>query len=426
VLARLVLAVVTAVSIPLLLGHLGATGYGIWATLTAGVAWLALAQFGLGPALLNRLSALAGSSSWRSVAWTSWWMSLALGVAVFVCLAGALRLLPWTDFLRIEPGHWATEAQVAAIALAVGVAGGIPASVPLAVLRARQEVYVANAIEAAAAIARLLALIALVSSGASLGALATGSTLAGLGVVAIAGFAAARGRMAFGAPLRPVLSEARGLLRGGSAFTSVSLAALLIMYTDAIVISQALGPSAVPAYVAAFTLLTFFMSLGLAILDATWPGMTEAAAAGDWTWLRRSLDRLVVLGVVGASTFALVLVLQGPAIIDLWVGPEARPPAGLLPVLAAIALVQAIELPHGRLLISMGRLRAYASFGLANAALNLVLSVFLVRILGVTGVAVATLLGYLVFAPPLVLLARRALTAAAGSSRSAASKEPRR
>lgn len=410
--ARFVLAGVTLATVPLLVHHLGSIGYGIWATLTAGVAWLALAQFGLGPALLNRLSALRDPSARHTAVWTGWWFSLGVGAIVFVVLAIGLTMLPWTDFLNIETGPWSDEARLAAVAFAAGFAAGIPVSVPLTVLRARQQVYLANAIEALAAIARFLALLLLIDQGAGLAVLAVGSTVAALTVLAIGGWVAVRRRESFGPPQRPHAPEARGLLRSGSVFTIVSLAGLLIIYTDSIVISQALGPAAVTPYAAAFTLLTFCMSLILAILDAAWPALTEAASGGEWRWLSRALDRLVIVAAGVASAFGVALVVTGSQFINAWVGPTASPPPGLLFVLAGVAVVQAIELPHGRVLVSTGRLRPYAAFGLGNAMLNLILSIVLVRAIGTTGVAVATLVGYLVFGPGLIYLTRRSLNAA--------------
>jgi O-antigen/teichoic acid export membrane protein len=202
---------------------------------------------------------------------------------------------------------------------------------------------------------------------------------------------------------------ARLLATSGAAFTAISVAALLISYTDVIIISQVLGPASVPAYAVPYSLLTVFISLILVALDAMWPAFGEAASIGDGTWLRAA-HRRVVFGCLAASiVFAIAIATAGPFVIRIWAGDAVVPPAGLLLVLGAIAVIQGFELPYGRILIATGRVRGYALAGLLNAAINLPLSIILARPLGIVGVALGTLIGYVLLAPPLIVWARRAL-----------------
>jgi O-antigen/teichoic acid export membrane protein len=129
--------------------------------------------------------------------------------------------------------------------------------------------------------------------------------------------------------------------------------------------------------------------------------------------------------IASAVVFAVFIVTAGTTIVDLWAGPLAVPPPALFVVFALIALVQAFELPYGRILITLQRVRTYMLIGLASAAVNLALSVVLVRAYGIIGVAFATLIAYLGFAPILIGLARSALAAASAASGRVANELPR-
>jgi O-antigen/teichoic acid export membrane protein len=402
------------VTVPLLLRHLGPVDYGVWAAIMAGAAWLTLTQFGIAPSLLNRLSGRRGAASARIGA-TAWWLGWALAAASITALVPLYVLIPWGAAFNLSSPETASQARDAVAAVWVGIALGIPASVPIAILRSRQQVYLANLIEIGTSMARLIALILLVAAGASMALLALGVTAAGI-LATILGVLGLGGRTIEAARLRAFdMSEARAFLRAGMGFTGISLAALLIMYTDVIVITQALGPAAVTRYAVSFSLLSLFLGLELAVLDASWPAFTEAASNGDFLWLRSTFRRLLWGLTAAAAGFAIVIIATGAELIDLWAGPAAAPPGGLLGVLALIAIVQAYELPHGRLMVAVGRIRLYTAIGLVNAGVNLVLSIVFVRSLGVTGVAIATLIGYLLTAPVLVFFARRILAQSQGS-----------
>jgi O-antigen/teichoic acid export membrane protein len=415
--ARLVAAIASVISVPILLHYLGAERFGVWSTIVAGAAWLSLVQLGVAPTLLNRLSATIDEHTATRLTATAWWLSLAIAVVAALAFLPLAGLVSWEAVFNVSSAEIASEAALAAAAFWLGVCAATLVSVPLAVIRAGQRVYLANLIEIATAILRVGLLVMLVLVGASMGWLALAFAASGVLAATVGTVLILRPWASF--HLKPPVfdrAQAATLLRTGASFSGVSVAALLIMYTDVIVISQALGPSAVPAYAVPLSLLTLFLGLELAILDAAWPALNDAASRGDWSWLQRTHRRLVRLLIASAAVFAVLIVTAGTAIVDLWAGPLAVPPPALFVVFALIALVQALELPYGRILITLQRVRTYMLIGLASAAVNLALSIVLVRAYGIIGVAIATLIAYLALAPILIVLARSALSAATAGS----------
>jgi O-antigen/teichoic acid export membrane protein len=191
---------------------------------------------------------------------------------------------------------------------------------------------------------------------------------------------------------------------------------MVIGYTDLIVIAQLLGPDQVPAYAVAFSFLTMYVAMELAILDAVWPGYSDAASRGDLTWLVRTHRRVTLLFTVGALVLASLMVLIGQPFIRVWAGPNVVPSMALLVTLGALGVVQAYQLPHGRMLTALGHVRTNSILAVVNAAINLPVSLVLVTWIGLPGAAAGSLLGYLVVGPFVLVKARAAMGAVGGGA----------
>jgi O-antigen/teichoic acid export membrane protein len=411
--SRLISILLSLVTIPILLRYLGVERYGIWLTIWAGAAWLGVLQFGVAPSLLNQLSAVEPTDVHirKVLVSTAWWLAVLLAVIALLPLAFLYFFASWSEILNVPPGALTTDGRSVAALVWIGVAAGMPLSVPIAILRARQEGYIANAIEVTGGLVRLTALIVLVATNAGMAGLALGLTVAGIGVSTVGAAWVFRQRSpALGPSVRQVdRAVGASLLRTGTWFTALGIAALVISYTDLIVISHVLGPASVPAYAISFSLLGLFVGIELAILDAIWPAFGESAARGDRRWLEATHRRVVSISVAGATAFGALFVAFGQPVIRLWAGEEVVPPVGLLIVLGGLALIQAYELPHSRMLMALGHVRTNSLLGLANAAVNLPLSIIFAMRFGIIGVALGTLVGYIVVGGFLVVRARRAL-----------------
>jgi O-antigen/teichoic acid export membrane protein len=411
--SRLLAAAASIITVPILLGYLGIERYGIWLTISAGAAWLGLVQFGLAPSLINRMSALDRTDSRQAarLVSTTWLLEVLLGIIALVPLAILYEFATWQDLFNVPAGPLADDARTITVVVWMGLAIGLPLNIPGAVLRARQEGYVANGLDVMATFSRLIATVVAVAADSGIAILAVVYTVSGL-IGPVGGWVLVFFRRA--PSLRPRAdafdsSAATSLLKTGLAFTGISIAGLVISYTDLIVITQILGPTSVPPYAIAFSLVMIFVGLEMAILDAAWPAYSESAARGDRAWLVATHRRIMRLCAMGSLTFAVLFVTLGQSVIRVWAGPEVVPPRELLFVLAALAIVQGLQLPFGRMLTALGHVRGNTVLGLANAAINLPLSIFLVHRVGITGVAIGTLVGYLVIGSLLVVQVRSAI-----------------
>ena len=107
----------------------------------------------------------------------------------------------------------------------------------------------------------------------------------------------------------------------------------------------------------------------------------------------RSLERKCLLAVGGA---AVLLGLTGRFLIRVWVGPAAVPPSALLWLMALFAFIMSVTTNQALLLSATGRLRLEATVAVIAAAVNLTLSIHLVKTMGVEGVILSTIVSFLV------------------------------
>jgi O-antigen/teichoic acid export membrane protein len=403
--------VATLVSVPILLGYLGLERYGIWVTATAFAAWVGIGSLGVAPSLLNQLAGIGRDrhSQRASIVAAAWWLSVATAGVSLIVLSVLDALGAWPTLFNSQAGSVVDDARLLGLAMCAGAALSMPLAIPAAVLRADQTGYLASAAEVAVTVARLLGIVVAVQLDLGVAPLA----IAAVGLPALVGVAVAT--LVFGRrvqwPHPRLVNRAtiRRILSVGLGFQGMGVAGLIISSTDVIVIAQVLGPEAVPTYFVAFSLLLLFVSLEMAVLDAMWPAYAEAAARGDGRWIAVSHRRITLGFIATASAFAIGLIILGTPIISAWAGVEAVPPPSLLVVLGVLAITQAVLLPHGRMLTALGGVHRNSALSIASAAINVPLSVALAQALGVTGVALGTLVAYLVTGGVLIRGARAAL-----------------
>lgn len=426
--SRAVSVLVNLATVPLALHYLGAEQYGIWLVLTSAMAWLAFAQLGVAPSLLNHLAASEGradAARGAGLVATAWWLQVATAGGLILVLMVLLPFLPLRALLNAGEGVDLAAVRDAAVLLWLGFLLALPIQVATAVFQAKQEGYLAHGWDLLRSFLRLGGIVVAVRADLGIQGLAAAYAFAPLvaGVASTIHLFGRRHRSLAPRPGQVSRLWVGPLLRTGLQFTGLTLGALIISYTDNIVIAQVLGPIQVPPYAVTFMLAQLFIMLEMIVLDAAWPAYVEAAARGDGDWVRRTHVRLVRVSLAGALASGVALLLLGRPVIRLWAGADAVPSMALLAVMALLIGVQSVQLCYGRLTTALGAVRTNMLLGLANAAINLPASILLARSIGLPGVALGTVIGYAVIAVPLIVLSTRALNALNPRSHEASAPE---
>ena len=168
------------------------------------------------------------------------------------------------------------------------------------------------------------------------------------------------------------------------------ISAQLIYATDTLVIGFMLGAEAIVPYYIALRLCQFIQRPIQQIGEVCMPKAGELHAKAASSQLAGLLVRALGVAFLLTTGMFIGTVYFGNALLLTWVGPGYDESQRLLLVLL---FAQTIALPLGVLrsiLFGMGHVRAPAIMFFAEAVLNLVLSMLLIRPLGVMGVALGT------------------------------------
>jgi O-antigen/teichoic acid export membrane protein len=180
----------------------------------------------------------------------------------------------------------------------------------------------------------------------------------------------------------------------GISFFIMQIAGVVVFASDNIIIAQLLGAHAVAAYAIPQRLFGIIPAvLGMAVVPL-WPAYGEALARGDRAWVWRTLRRSFLASVGLAGLGSIVLVCAGSWIITLWVGNVIATSMLLLVGLGIWQVLQPGISAIVMYLSGANALRFLAIVGVTTAILAIALKIYLVPVMGISGVVWASILSY--------------------------------
>jgi O-antigen/teichoic acid export membrane protein len=398
---RGVAALGTLVTVPLLLHHLGAERYGLWAALSAAATALLFADLGIGNGLLSVLAEDSGRDDRRSARGhvsSAFVALLALAAALAAAFLIAYPRVDWPGLLRASSPAAAREAGGAVAVFGAWFVASLPLGLVTRVRLALQEGFANGLWAAAGTLSGLGLMLVALSAGAGLPGL-----VAALGAGPVLALVAQNAALFVRQPwLRPSARAASAaaaarILRLGFAFFVLQMAAALVHASDGLVATIVIGPQSAARYAVVAALSDLPLSLLALLLTPFWPAYGEALARRDLTWMRHALRRSLLLAAAfGLSVGALLVVAGGP-LVRWWVGEAMVPPPLLLWAMAArvvtLSLLQAIAVfLNGARLI-----RLQLVCGSVMAAAAIALKVALATRAGLPGVVAGGVIAHVAF-----------------------------
>lgn len=388
--ATLVIALVT---VPVLTRGLGGTEYGIWVLVGSLVLYLELFEFGFGTTTVRYVAAATArndAKGAREAVSTSFWL---------LCVPGVLALGVGVVLAVVFPVFFHTDQELVfatrflLVLLAIDLAISIPSDVFGGVLIALQRWDLLNLTKIIVSLSQAVGIVVVILLGGGLVTLGlTTVSLSLLGQLS---------RFMLGRQLLPGLSLAprtvrRDLLKP-YANTSIwfslnEVSQVVIDKVDAIVVGAVVGVTQAGVYGVGQKLALLGARLVEPAIGAFFPHATTLAEQGEREALRSSV--MAGFRIAAAVSFPpiTVLVLLARPALDVWVGPRFKEAALVVVYLGLASAVQAIRSPAQLVVNGAGRLKVPALLNIAEAVVNLGLSVLLARTQGLTGVALATLL----------------------------------
>lgn len=397
---RGVAVLVSFFSVPLTVRYLGAERYGAWVTISTAMAWIALADLGLSSSLTNAVSegyARKDKNLSGNYVAAAFWSLIAVAALLSAVFFPAWRIVPWDRVFNVKSSLAQTEVGPAvAIAFTIFVLN-LPVSLVAKIYGAYQELSTANIWSAAGNALSLVALIAVTRFDGGLVIL----VVAVSGTVLLVNVISAVWLFGHSKPWlvphigRVTMTSLKKLMSLGGMFFLVQVAGLVLFQTDNLIIAHYLGAAAVTPYSVTWRLFNYTLIFQVLASPSYWPAYAEAFARGDQAWVRRSFRRNFNFTLGSAFVLTIPLMLYGRSIIRLWAGNAAVPSLDLLICMGIWSLIYGATISQSCVLASAGRLKGQTIYSMSAAAINLLLSIFLVQKIGLTGVIAGTIGAYI-------------------------------
>ena len=387
------------VTVPLSLNYLGAQSYGLWLTLSSVALLLGFTDLGIGNGVLNAVSEAHGRDDRtlaREAVSSGFFMLCLVGIAIVTVFAVVYPFIPWARVYNVTSADAVSEAGPTTAVFVLVWALSIPVGVVERVQLGYQRGYVSYAWQASGNVFALAGAVLAVATHASTPwlvlALAGGPLLAVFlnGLVEF-GWMRPWLRPAWGHVSRAVVSR---IFHLGVLFFVLQLTFVSTYFSDNLIVAQVLGAEEVTQYAVPAKLFGFIGTVVAMLVWSLWPAYGEAMTRGDILWVRRTVVRTVVLTLVFTTGPALILVVVGRALIQLWVGDTVDPSVWLLAGLAAWAVVGAVGGAVSIFLNGASILRFQVVCGTAMFILALPLKIVFARAWGVAGLPWAAVLAY--------------------------------
>jgi O-antigen/teichoic acid export membrane protein len=408
---RLGSALAVLVTIPLAKASLPPDLFGVWMMISGLVGFFAFADLGVGNGVLNRITIAHAAGDLKEqhrVMRAGYACTCAVAAVLLAAWFGWVALAPVATVVagNIVPEHrsevlWALHAFV--VLLAVNIPASLIQKKQLGVQRGQ---WVGHT-QLGAALGTLIGVPTALQLGGGLPGLVLGSLGMQVAANLLSSWLWYRKRSSIDPWLLPsgnYLPERQvvaSLLRTGSLFLMLQLAAAFAFQSDAIVLVHVLGQTAYGDFAVVQRVFLAASSILLAGLAGLWPALGEALASGDAAWVKRTLFRSYAFVFSVMATTCLLLAFFMPKIVLFWVGMHTPPPAALIVVLALWTVTEALGNVSGVFLNAAGLLRAQIVLAVLMGTAAFLGKWILVGLLGAWGTVLATLIAYSVISIPM-------------------------
>ncbi|RFZ85752.1 hypothetical protein DYU05_09200 [Mucilaginibacter terrenus] len=382
--------------LPLTINYLNSTQYGIWVTMASLVAWINTFDIGLSNGLRNKLAHALALNEHETVhrdVSTTYALLCIIAAAVFLLFFTIGSFFNWNELMRVPATVNFDVWSVLVITLAsfciqfvlqpvnsILTATHQPFKVSVITLMGQALTYLAIWLLSLWSKENLYLLV-LITSGTPVLVLLVANL-----------YLFATSLKSFIPRVKGIyLNNAKSLLTVSGAFFFIQIGALVLYETDNIVITRVLGPDQVTLFNIPFKYFSIINIIFFIIITPYWSAFTDAYARGDLHWIKQSVNKMRKLWLL-ASAFAVVLYLCADVVYKLWIGHGIAVPDMLSLVMAVYVILQTWMVIHAYLLNGVGKLRVQLILVISIGIINIPLSIWLIKQVGLPGTVLANII----------------------------------
>ena len=381
---------------PFVIHHLGDRMYGLWALIGTFIGYYGLLDLGLASAVSRYISRALGKGDREEcgkVFSAALELYLALG-AVVIALSAVLAFL--SPFFAQTRQDAALFWKIILI-LGFSVALSFPVNVFGGLLSAELRMDSVALTEILTQVLRTSLIVAVLLGGGKVLALAWVAFLSNVPRVAAYVTIARRQCPWLRFHVQPLFGESTKIMFSYGVFALVAqLSDQLRFNADSLVITAFVGLAAVTHFRIAALMVSCFMNLMIGLVGTIQPWFSRMDAIGDYRAIKARFLFALKLSVGAANFVGFGFIFWGNPLIQRWMGPSYQDAYPCLVVLTLGYVAALTQGPSTILLYAISKHRFFAFMNLAEGIANLVLSIWLVKSLGIFGVALGTFIPMLV------------------------------
>lgn len=375
---------------PFILHHLGDEAFGLWVLIFSLTGYYGLFDFGIRSSLIryvSRSQATGDREELTRIVSTSLFSYTCVGLAMVI--PTALISLYIDRLFHIPPG-FLRDARILVLMVGSSLALGFPLAISGGILEGLQRFYLMNWTNIASTLLRAALIIFTLRHGYGLLTVA----LITVSIPLITSMV----RAVIVQRLLPIpygwkyvdRAAFKQVANYGSVTFMIIVAQRLRFKTDAIIIGSFLSAAAITYFSIASRLVDYAGEVVGSMVQIFTPMSSQFHAIGDYERLRKvfiSGNRACALVMFPMSVS---LIVAGKSVIEAWVGPRYVSSYPVLLVLLIPATLYYAQSTSNRILFGMSMHRPLAIVVLMEGVANVVLSVILIRPLGILGDALGT------------------------------------
>lgn len=331
--------------VPITINYVNSDRYGVWLTLSTVVGWITFFDLGLGHGFRNRFAEAKANGDItlaRKYVSTTYFSISCLIIVILASILILNNYINWSNFLNLSQDYREELQKVFAI-VAIFTSLNMVSNIFSSLLAADMKPGLGAVISGASqfVILAIIYLLTQIREGdlVSLAFCYSGIPFIVITLVSIISFV--NTKYSKYAPSFKFIdySLIKNILNLGAQFALIQIACLAIFQIVSIVITRELGPTAVTQYSISnryFSVVYMVMNM---ILTPMWSAYTDAYVRKDYTWMRKTLQRLERIDLLCIVSLAALLVISGP-VYHIWVGESVQIPFWLS---ASMALMMAVQ-----------------------------------------------------------------------------------
>lgn len=317
-----VVSLVGLVSVPLTINYFGNENYGLWIVVSSLVAWLQLSDFGIGNGITNIVAKSYGRNDLlaaKSAVYSSFAVLFAIVIVLFFPMIFVVNILPWNQILKITNASTLDTAKSCFNIVSGFFLFSIPFSIFSRVLVAYQLGYLVSLFQIGSSLLCFGGLLLCLHFKLNLIWFAGFTSFSGLLVnIIMMLFVKNKYDIKFTDFSLFSRKSLKSIYKIGFPFFLFQIEGLIINNLTSVIITRKMNLEAVADFGVYNKLYLLFFFVGTSIAVPFYPAIREAFERKDYSWVKKSILRVVFLRLLAVCAVSLPFIFFGNSIVSLW------------------------------------------------------------------------------------------------------------